>query len=110
MASLTVNITTLPTPVYSNVEGNVSYQYSFTGGNIVTLTVTVEQTTTSYPLTLLFIDLGYVQSDGATIISSEMVGANGAFALIEIEGPGNRLPNGLPAVLPPISAWTFIQQ
>jgi hypothetical protein len=111
-ASLTINITNLPTPLVTSIGGVfTSYQYPAFGAPGISESLTIGQTTYVGPTapTTIYI---YILSAGATsevqISGGVLVGpglGNDGAAGIVLSGNGNLLPNGLTAALPPISSW-----
>ncbi len=111
-ASLTVNITNLPTPVVTSIGGiYTSYQYPAFGAPGISESLTIGQTTyvgptaptTIYILTESASTTSTLQISGGVLVGPGL-GNDGAAGIV-LSGNGNLLPNGLPAAIPPISSW-----
>ena len=112
-ANVTLNLTNLPAPTIVGVPGSDNVSYTWVGpgnspqplaGSSVGLTVAPG---TSYPSEL--VELVIVNHPTSTTFTATLsVSVNGGTtnSILTLSGPGNLLPNGLAAMLPPVSVWT----
>ena len=112
-ASLTVNITNLPPPTMA--AGSVAYGIFDVTGDSATVTIgqtgyTLLPPSPDFQLPSIIITFSYDPLLGYTHFIMQVDGGTRSAPVtagISLIGSGNLLPNGLPAVLPPISAWTI---
>jgi hypothetical protein len=103
-----MDITNLPPPTITSFgSSGTEYQYPLFGPPGISASLTVGQTVYSGPTTGTYIVVDSLSTETSLIIElGTLVGPPGdAGVIIQLYGAGNLLPNGLPAVLPPISAW-----
>lgn len=126
-ASLTVDITNLPTPtITSDGFGDTYYVYNLVGltGNSVVLSADgVTTSTSTFPTNSNSAEFGISITSGANtgtvlnfvIAGTDDVTGNGFGVIVTLADeatpsfPKGILPNGLPITLPPIGAWTFTE-
>ena len=110
---MTMDFTSFPAPTVVGVPGsnNVSYTWLLPGnpapplpGSNVSLVIAPHSSYLSELVELVIVNHATSTTFTATLSVSGSGGTTNS--ILTLTGPGNLLPNGLPAALPPISAWT----